>query len=427
MPDDRGAVARWGERAFAKVRVGVVARLRERRAELEEAIFARARDGTFDATGNGDEEYVRGLREAIAVAVGYGLRGIEQGEEFGEPVPAALLEQGRRAARVGVGVDTVLRRYMVGYAMLADFVIEEAESLELLPERLDRHGALRELLRAHTAVLERLTAAITAEYGRELEWIGRSREQPRAELVRALLAGAQADTRELDYDLDGWHVGVIATGAGAIGALDGLRAKLGCRLLSVPAGVPGGERELWAWLGAPRGFAMSAVERVVAAYPEREEAARGAERAGPPADVSLALGEPARGIEGWRSTHRQAQEALRVTLRRPRRLTRFADVALLAPWLEDPARAGTLIDTYLSPLDGLGDGGQALRQTLRAYFAAGQNMNAAAATLGVDRGTVRRRVRMIEEKLDRPLYARQAELQVAMRLEELRQPSGEGG
>jgi DNA-binding PucR family transcriptional regulator len=122
-------------------------------------------------------------------------------------------------------------------------------------------------------------------------------------------------------------------------------------------------------------------------------------------------------------THRQAQEALLVALRRPQALTRFADVALLAPWLGDPARARSLVAIYLSPLDSLGDDGRELRQTLRAYFESGHNIEATAAKIERDRSTVRRRVRKIEKALGCPLDTRQAELEVAMRLEELHHDS----
>ncbi len=260
----------------------------------------------------------------------------------------------------------------------------------------------------------RMAVAAAVEYGlRGIERVEGSPAQREGELVRALLSGARGEPpAELDYDFAGWHLGVIATGAGAVDALRAVQARLGCRMLS----VPDGEQAVWAWLGAPRGVAIEDFERAVTTRSGPAEDA-GAGRL--PADVSFAVGEPARGIEGWRVTYRQAQEALRVMLRRPRRLTRFADVALLVPWLDDPVRARSLIEVYLAPLDGLREGGQALRQTLHAYFAAGQNVNAAAAALGVNRSTVRRHVRTIEERLARPLHTRQAELQVAMRLEEL--------
>jgi hypothetical protein len=84
------------------VRAGVVARLRERRGELVQAIFARVRDGAFGAAGAQDAEYVAGLRAAVGAAVEHGLQGIERGEEEDgsppTPIPVAVLEQARRAS-----------------------------------------------------------------------------------------------------------------------------------------------------------------------------------------------------------------------------------------------------------------------------------------------------------------------------------------
>ena len=59
------------------------------------------------------------------------------------------------------------------------------------------------------------------------------------------------------------------------------------------------------------------------------------------------------------------------------------------------------------------------RKTLRAYFAAGRNAATAAAALGVDRHTVERRLNSIETRLGRQLHTCHAELEVALRLEEL--------
>lgn len=308
------------------------------------------------------------------------------------------MTQAHRAARSGVSLETLLLRYTVGYALLEDFVIEEAENSDIVSQP----GALRHLLRLHASVLERLQSVIAEEYRRELEREERSPKQLRAEFVQRLLAGEPVNVVELDYDFDAWHLGVIATGTKAAQAVRSLQARLHCQLLSMSRG----QETEWAWLGGQRRLEATGIECLMKAQGL--------------SGVSLSVGEPGAGIEGWRMTHRQAQGALLVALRRPQRFTRFADVALLAPWLEDPAQALSLIEIYLSPLDSLRDDGDAIRQTLRAYFAAGYNVNAAAAALRVDRSTVRRRVRTIEEALGCPLDVRRAEIEVALRLEELR-------
>jgi hypothetical protein len=379
-----------------RIRVELVARVRTRRPEIEETIFARIRDGAQSPAGGDDEEYASGLRNTVEVAIEHALSDIELGEENIGSVPPEALEQARRAARVGVSLDTVLRRYVLGSTVLGDFLMQEADHVDFV----GRAAVLRDVLSAQAAVLDRLMMTITAEYTRELDWTGRSPEQRRAERVQKLLAGGHCDMTELDYELDGWHIGAIATGAGRDTALRRVATELDARLLWVPHG----ESTTWGWFGGAQTIAVKDIERTL------EESCL---------DVSLALGEPRAGLAGWRLTHRQAQAALRVALHNPRRLTRYADVALLASVLRDDALAGSLVEIYLSPLGERHNGGAVLRETLRAYFAAERNASSAASALGVARHTVENRLRTIEEKLGHTLRTRQAELEIALRLEEL--------
>jgi DNA-binding PucR family transcriptional regulator len=100
-------------------------------------------------------------------------------------------------------------------------------------------------------------------------------------------------------------------------------------------------------------------------------------------------------------------------------LTRYSDVLLLASALQDDLLVASLRETYLVPLEGLPNGDTAVREVLRAYFAAGHNVKSAAAALGIDRATVRRRLRSIEQRLCRQIQTCQPELELALRLDEL--------
>jgi hypothetical protein len=237
----------------------------------------------------------------------------------------------------------------------------------------------------------------------------RSHEQRRAEIVDKLLADQPVDTgelAELGYELDGWHLGMIATGAQVGKAVRALAAGLGCKLLPVAHG----SEMVWAWLGAQRRVAFAEIERVFSA--------------GEYVDVSLAIGEPGRGAEGWRQTHREAQGALLVARSRGGReeqtLTRYLHVATEATALRDDALADSLIETYLAPLEGMRIGGQAARRTLRALFETGHNVTSASFVLKVNRTTVHRQRTEIERRLDCRLLEHQAEIEVALRIEELR-------
>jgi hypothetical protein len=281
------------------VRAAVVRRLRARRGELAEAIFARVSGDAFAHAGDGDAEYLAGLRAAVAAAVDFVLVDLERGEQPESPIPPVALEQARRAARGGVSLDTVLRRYVVGHTLLGEYVMEEAEREELPGEG----GALRGMLRAQAVVLDRLLAGVTAAYEDELDRAGRSLERRLLESVRLLLAGELRDgAAQLGgYELDREHVGAIARGAGAGDVLRELARGLDRRLLCVAQG----QDTVWAWLGGRRGIEMTALQRTLSGLD-------------PLVGVSFAVGEPARGLEGWRLTHRQAQAASMVALREER-------------------------------------------------------------------------------------------------------------
>jgi hypothetical protein len=92
---------------------------------------------------------------------------------------------------------------------------------------------------------------------------------------------------------------------------------------------------------------------------------------------------------------------------------------LEAAMLQQETLATSLVEIFLSPLDGLGYRGQTARDTLRAYFESKRNVSSTAHRLGVVRNTVESRLREIEERLGRPLHTCSAQLEVALRLEAL--------
>jgi AcrR family transcriptional regulator len=407
-------------------RAGVVRRLRARREELVGALFARVRAGALASSGDDDAEYVSGLRAAVYATVEYVLTGIERGVGWEGSIPVVAAEQARRAARVGVPLETVLRRYLAGHTLFERFVMDEAARGEENGIPPTPREAVQGALRAQAAVLDRLLERIAGEYGDELQRMRRSPEQRRCERVRRLLEGAAVedgavDEAGLDYELEGrWHLGVIATGTGAAQAVRGLAVKGDRQLLSVERG----ERSVWAWLGGRERFAVWEVERVIGtgSHPPSDGVEPHGMESHPPG-VVLAIGEPARGVEGWRLTHQQARAALVVALRRRGpgggAVTRYADVALLASALKDEGLSRALIEVYIAPLEDRRGGDRMLLQTLRAYFAAERNVSSAAAALGIARNTLESRLRTIEVKLGRTLHPCPPELEVALRLDEI--------
>lgn len=378
--------------ALHEVRAELVVKLRARSAEIEDTVYNRVRR-MADPVERDDPEYRAYLRATVAEAIDYALLGIERGEDWEGPIPEAAMVQARRAARTGVKLDAVLRRYAAGDRLVGEFVVEEASQLP--------NEAIRPLVRAQGPHVDRMMAAVATEYMEELERIRRSPAQRVAERVQRLLAAdSPTDAAGLDYELDAWHLGLVVTSSRSDVAARTLSAGLNRQLLVVPQG----NDSAWAWLGGRQRTMVDEVERYLGA--------------GVLGDVTVAVGEPRWGLEGWRLTHHEARAAQQVVMRRPRPLTQASDVILLAAVLRDEMLAQSLRETYLAPLDS-GDSGLGLRETLRAYFDAGFNAATAAAALGVDRHTVQRRLRKVEEALGRLLHSCHAELEVALVLEEL--------
>jgi hypothetical protein len=376
-----------------EIRATIVERLQSRRKEMEQTISAHVQDAVPDPVGSDVPEYQEGLRAAVTAVVDYCLEGIVSGS-FG-PIPSAAAAQARRAARAGVSVGTVLRRYVAGHRRIGEFVAEEAER-----GGFSSHGpAMQDIRRTQEALLEHLTAAIEHEYTQQQELIGGSR---RSEIVQRLLSGEQvepAELAELNYEIDtSWHLGLIASGAGVEEIARTLRARYRHKLLCVSL-----HGRVCAWLAVQ--------ERLTA---EVEHLSTDGH-----AELSLAGGEPGRGFDGWRLTHHQARAAFAVALRRPERVAWYADGRLLAAALQNETLARSLTQKYLVPLGGQRDGGAKLRRTLRTYMDLECNATSAAHGLQVGRHTVESRVHTAERLIGSTLRECLPELDVALRLEEL--------
>lgn len=375
-----------------RARAELVERLRLRSPELEEAVLARVLTLSAPASGQ-DPEYIKGLRETVTETISYALKAIEDGEAWSEPVPLAAVGQARRAARHGVSLDTVLRRYAAGDRTFAMYVVDEAEDL---PRDLRQ-----EIQRTHSVPIDRLMATVASEYEGELARVRQSPTHQLQRRIRRLLAGDLDSDCELSYRFGGWHVGLITSDsqAGVWGKV--IASRLDCQLLFVGALEDGA----WLWLGRNRKLLVEEVEEAL-------------KMAKVDLRVPLVLGEARLGLDGWRQTHAEALAALRTVVVPSPRITRCRDVALVAAVMKDPALTRSLVSSYLSPLDSESTtSGAKFRKTLRAYFTKGQNMSAAASLLGLERRTVRSHLEEIEALLGRPVTDCHAELQVALEVE----------
>jgi hypothetical protein len=349
-----------------------------------------------EAAPTQDAGYQRGLREAVASGVDYAIDLIEEGLERDPQVPVPLIVQSRLAALQGIPLETVIRRYLAGKTLLAEFILEEAAASDVGATAL-----LRMALATHESAFDLLLPTVTDEYRRQEQ----IRQEPSGgrllERVRRLLAGGSIDLPELDYDFDRNHLGIVVTGsAEARPVIRQLAAETNSRPLIVKVS----QAETWAWLGSKTSMDTEAVGRLVAGLSSPS--------------LAIGIGEPIGGCSGWRLTHRQAQAAALVAQVSPDAYARYAEVAMVTGAAESPLLLASLRELYLIPL-GEGHKGQVLRETLRAYFSAGRNSASAASALGVSRQTVANRLDTVEGRIGQPLNICAEGIDVALRLEEL--------
>jgi PucR C-terminal helix-turn-helix domain/GGDEF-like domain len=377
----------------------LAARLRERLPELEAAVATRVY-AISDPHDVADPKYLQGLDAALAAAVDHRLAVLQVGERHAPAVPPVLIAQARLDARVGVSLDTVMRRYFAGNALFGDFLVEEAERAGV------PNSALRRLLGAQATIGDRLLAAVSAEHAREARNRPSSAAERRRDCVKSLLAGELVDHSELGYDLDAHHLGLMARGEGAAQAVSELARRLDRRLLAVCRE----EEPVWAcWLG---GRDPLEVEEVVGALREIR-----------PEGILITVGEPGESLSGWRFSHRQAKAALPIAERGAQPVVRYSDVTLLASVLRDDLAVESFRRLYLAPLEARRDG-ENLLNAMRAYFQTGRNVSSAAAALGLNRRTLSKRLQAAERVLGRPLDSLAADLEVALSLEALEPPAG---
>ena len=370
----------------------LLAGLRTRRDEIGRAVIGR-----IFAIGSGgatDFEYRDGLRQAAEAAIDYSIDALEQPDGEARPAPFILLAQAKLAARRGVPLETVLRRYLAGHSLVGDFVVDEGERIELPA------GVLRGVLRTQAAATDQVVADVSASYLREAAQARpRSSGQRQTEMVKRLLNGELVDPASLEYDLGGWHLAVVARGPDRNMVLDALAHSCDARRLAVEME----DHSIWMWLGARDRLDPAAIEKVV--------------RQAPTGEAWVGIGESALELEGWRQSHEQAEAALSVSLRRAEMSTRYADVALLASVIEDDLLTASLRQIYLAPL-GEGRGG-VLRDTLLTYLATRRNVTSTAAALSVDRRTVANRLRTAEERIGSSLDRCLGQLEIALQLDQL--------
>jgi sugar diacid utilization regulator len=237
------------------------------------------------------------------------------------------------------------------------------------------------------AYVDAVVDNVAAAFEREPEQYLRGHVQRNAQLLRDVFDGACIDAGELGYDLLGRHVGMVAEGPTASVVLEQMGQQLGVQSFVVTAT----DEMAWGWLATDR------LEEL------------------PEADIHLGVGDPMTGVDGFRTTHRQAALACDVATRLHALVCRYDDVTIEAAALSDETAARMFVERELGHLASRGERNNRLRAALEAYLEAGHDEAAAGYQLQVKDRTVAHRLRICEDILGRPILSRPAELQTALR------------
>jgi hypothetical protein len=330
--------------------------------------------------------------------IGREVAALEAGGRLPRECPEEVRLSAEMAVAYGMPLGLALQGYRLGHRVqrtaweraVRDLALPVADERELL-ERGSRFMF---------AYADRCSWWMEAEYTRERDGVLRSAEQRRMQVISALLDGRQdVDLDALGYEIGAEHLAIVACGARAREAIEELARDVGGHLLVVDVDPT----TSWGWVTAPSSAEMRRALRSLS----------------PPDGARVAVGGPAPAADGFRRAHEEALDAERIGRRRHPPVTVYDDVALEVLAARDEAAAREFVARELGNLDRDDEREGVLRDTLRAYLAAGQQASSASALLGVHERTVANRLRAAEERLGRPIAARHAELDTALRLREL--------
>ncbi|MFD7011596.1 PucR family transcriptional regulator [Rhodococcus jostii] len=333
------------------------------------------------------------------------------GESAEVDLPPAAHGLARTIARRGLHLRVLMQIYRVGQKALLRFAAETA-SERITDPVLEPKVLIRLLERANhwlNVSLEVLADTYSEERERGLS--GAFARQ--AETVQAIIRGEIADTvaasNRLNYPLLVHNTALVLwledtqsnQAEDEIGVLDSaartVAAKIGARQMLT---VPSGSRGLWAWLAAEVEPDLTALD------------------IGPgiPAGIRIAIGNPGKGIQGFRQSHIEAIAAQRISESRPdeTQLICYADVEIVHLLDGHPDAARALVSRELRGLDGTDAASAMLRRTLRGYLTVNRSPDAAARALGVHKNTVRYRIQRAEELLGRPVGPNRLKLELAL-------------
>jgi sugar diacid utilization regulator len=334
--------------------------------------------------------------------------------------PAAALEYARRLAQREVSANALVRAYRLGHEAVLKIALEEVRASELDAKLslsvYERFAAIS------FGYIDRISQLVVAAYQDERErWLG-NRNTMRASRVRDLLEEVDVDVdvdaviAAIEYPLRRIHVALVvwcreSDDGDELTSMERFMYQLG-------ESIGACERPLfmsidhvtgWVWIPLPSNAATGALGRIRIVAETTAEA------------PWIAAGNPLPGIDGFRRSHQQAQDARTVAIASGGNVPRFiaandpglAVAALVGNNLE---AASTWVAEVLGPLSSPTESDERLRETLRVFLRTGSSNKAAAEELHLHINSVKYRVHRAVERRGRPISEDRLDVEVALNL-----------
>jgi DNA-binding PucR family transcriptional regulator len=332
--------------------------------------------------------------------------------------PAAAVEYARRLAQREVSANALVRAYRLGHQAVLKTALEEIRASELDPKL---SLSVYELIASISFdYIDRISQRVVAIYQDERDrWLER-RNTLRALMVRKLLSGADVDvdamTTAIRYPLKQIHLALVvwcpeSEHGDELASMERFVHKLaesiGARdspLFIFVDHVTG-----WAWiplLGSAASDTPSRIRAFAKAMPDAP---------------CIAAGNPLPGIEGFRRSHQQAQDARTVVTAPGTKVPRVIaasdpGLAVAALVADNAGAAAAWVGEVLGPLASRTDGDERLRETMRVFLRTGSSYKAAAEELHLHVNSVKYRVQRAVERRGRPILDDRLDVEVALLL-----------
>ncbi|MFJ8503615.1 PucR family transcriptional regulator [Streptomyces avermitilis] len=327
--------------------------------------------------------------------------------------PAAALEYARRLAQRGISLSAMVRAYRIGHWRFLQWCLDELKRQDADEDLATATN--RRMLQVSFGYIDRVTEHVIVVYQLERDHWLLSQTAARAARVRDILTEKNVDLNwaepALGYRLRQHHLGLVAwlptlTGGGeGLALLDRITneiaRKLGCP--ARPLFVPRDAILSWGWL--PLGSRSDVSWKQLSDVVERSDPS-----------VHVCVGSVGYGIEGFRSTHRQAvrtQELAAAADPAPQ-FTDFSTVAPIALMATNIDDMRAWVWGILGPLAVDDENSARLRETAQIFLDTGCSYTATASAQILHKNTVQYRIRKAEEIMGRPVQKGHTDLEVAL-------------